>query len=171
MNGGDAPGIGFGDLTFDGGKGGTQTVGGAGGAIIGSDPPQAGNKGIRGVGGDAPTDTGAGALTGAGGGGGGFFGGGSGSQLSGGGGGSGFGPEGTKFGTDPATPAPFTAAALPDGEVVIIFVIPKVVAPEGPGQNPGKTPEPGNGGAGKGPCDDVTRLAVTDRVPQLPLGC
>jgi hypothetical protein len=158
-----APGITLGVGTIaGGGEGGTQTTGGAAGSLLPAVPfPIVGAPGTRGAGGDASTFSLAPLFTGtgAGGGGGGYFGGGGGSIFSGGGGGSGFGPAGTTFDSGPNASGAFSAAALPDGEVVIEFVAP---ATETGGQNSGPgTPVP---------CG-VTNLAVSDRTPTTPLGC
>jgi hypothetical protein len=144
-----------------GGAGGTQTAGGAGGQLLPADAGSfAGADGKRGTGGDASDSPleGLAPGTGAGGGGGGYYGGGGGSLFTGGGGGSGFGPSGTTFGTGPAPttpPAPFAAAAVPDGEVVIVF----------------DAPEPEQQGAGQPVCGVSTTIAVSDRIPLSPLGC
>jgi hypothetical protein len=113
------------DIFGGGGSGGTSSAGGTvGGAKAPGLPPAMGNSGVRGQGGDAGMlaipkmfETGTG---GGGGGGGGYFGGAAGSVFAGGGGGSGFGPEGTTFGT-----APTGANAPQNGEVVILFDAPR----------------------------------------------
>ncbi len=171
--GASAPGIdlGLGSIA-GGGAGGTQTTGGAGGTLLPALPVIEGEAGARGVGGDAPTAVVPGIIdgTGAGGGGGGLFGGGAGSLFSGGGGGSGFGPAGTTFGTGPDPAAAFSAAALPDGEVLIEFAAPEDEDGEGGGSGGGDDGGEAGGG-GLDPCSDVTRLTVSDRAPLVPLSC
>lgn len=186
-SGESAPGIdiGIGEIA-GGGEGGTATAGGAGGTLLdGVAGLIEGEAGSRGTGGAAATDILPGLSvggTGAGGGGGGYFGGGGGSVLSGGGGGSGFGPDGTVFGTGPAPAAPFTESALPDGEVIIEFAAPE---PEDDGSSGGAGGEDGDGGGAGGggdnggeaggggvdPCSDVARITVSDRLPLIPLSC